>query len=215
MRLFGKAKKAPTPTETITRMRDTINMLEKKETYLQSKMDNEVVLAKKLMANKDKQGAMRCLKKKKLMEAQINKLSGARMTIEVQVAAIEGASINVEAMNVMKLGAQTMQSLHKNMTIDDVDKTMDHIRDQMDIANGISDALAEPLGPQFDEDEILNELEALEQENLDEALLNIHAPSVPVSKAQVSVGPVATKRTPVAVTDEEAELRALEESMAI
>jgi len=217
MNLFRKAKKAPTAHEAIGRMRDTLNMLEKKEVYLQSKMDNEVALAKKYMAAKDKQGAMRCLKKKKLMEAQINKLSGARMTIEVQVAAIEAAELNVITMKTMNEGAQTLRSLHNNMTIDDVDKTMDRVRDQMDLASEISDALAEPLGPQFDEDELLQELEDLERDTAEEIMQQIQAPAVPVgARVHVSAGgPIANKRVPVAVLDEDAEFRALEESMAV
>lgn len=38
---------------------------------------------------------------------------------------------------------------HRN--IDDVDSTMDSIRDQMDMANSISDALAQPFDTTLDE----------------------------------------------------------------
>jgi len=38
MNLFGKAKKAPTAKDSIMKLRETIEMLEKRETYLQKKL---------------------------------------------------------------------------------------------------------------------------------------------------------------------------------
>ena len=63
---------------------------------------------------------------------------------------------------------------------------MDDIRDQMDLANEISEAISQPVGfgAEFDEDELNQELEDLEQEELDEKLLDTgieSAPSVPLS----------------------------------
>ena len=56
MKLFGKAKKAPTAKEGITKMRETLEMLEKREAYLQSKIEHETQEAKKFMAAKNKRG---------------------------------------------------------------------------------------------------------------------------------------------------------------
>ncbi len=65
---------------------------------------------------------------------------------------------------------------------------MDDIREQMDLANEISDAISQPVnfGVEFDEDELNEELELLEQQELDEMLLEkgavtdlAEAPSVP------------------------------------
>jgi charged multivesicular body protein 4 len=57
--------------------------------------------------------------------------------------------------------------------INKVDNTMDDIREQMDLANEISDAISQPVnfGVEFDEDELNEELELLEQQELDELLL--------------------------------------------
>jgi charged multivesicular body protein 4 len=56
MKLFGKAKKGPTPQEGITKMRETLEMLEKREAYLQNKINHEIAEAKRHMANKNKRG---------------------------------------------------------------------------------------------------------------------------------------------------------------
>lgn len=64
---------------------------------------------------------------------------------------------------------------------------MDDIREQMDLANEISDAISQPVnfGAEFDEDELNEELEMLEQEELDAKLLDTGidlAPSVPSTR---------------------------------
>jgi len=210
MPLFEKKKQAPPPKESIAKLRETLDMLEKREQFLQKKMDKEVGEAKKYMQQKNKRAALMCLKRKKTYESQMEKIAGARMTIEQQVMTLEGANVSLEAMNAMKMGAQSMKSIHKDMNIDQVDDTMDEIREQMDIANEINEAISQPLGGDvLDEDELLAELEDLEQESLDEQLLG--------TKTPVAAMPSAPTKAPVkkkAVIDEDAELAALEASMA-
>lgn len=121
------------------------------------------------------------------------------MTIETQMMAIENANVNLETMGAMRAGAEAMKNIHGSMyvcspisdqdyanivcydrDINKVDTTMDDIRDQMDIANEISDAISRPvgMGEELDEDELLNELEELEQEELDAKMLDTPAPAV-------------------------------------
>jgi len=202
-------------------MRETLEMLEKREAHLQNKINHEQLEAKKFMAVKNKRAAIMCLKRKKAYEVQIDKMSGARMTIDAQLMAIEGANVSLETMNVMKMGAQTMKTIHNNITIEDVDNTMEEITEQMSIANEINEAISQPIGgADYDEDELNAELDALEQENLDEQMLSIHAPAaaVPTTPHSVKVSAPANangRNTVPPAIDEEAELRALEESMSL
>ena len=55
MNLFGKAKAKPSPKDSIIRLRETLDMLEKRERFLQVKIDNEVKLAK-ANVHKNKRG---------------------------------------------------------------------------------------------------------------------------------------------------------------
>ena len=184
-------------------------MLEKRENFLESKIEKEVTEAKKKMAAKDKKGALMCLKRKKAYEAQRDKLSGARMNIESQVMALEGASVTSETIKAMKTGAQAMKSLNQNMKVEDVDTVVDDIREQMDVQNEITDAISQPLGDIIDEDELLSELEGLEQEEIDAQLLNI--PSTGITAKM----PSAPTKTPTVKSkvDEDKELAALEAAM--
>jgi len=133
------------------------------------------------------------------------------MTIEQQVMTLEGANVSLEAMNAMKMGAASMKTIHKDMNIDQVDDIMDDIREQMDIANEINEAISQPLGGEvLDEDDLLSELEGLEQESLDEQLLGLG------TKEPLAKLPSAPQKAPAKkqAVDEDAELAALEASMA-
>lgn len=218
MRLFAAKKKGPTPAESIAKLRDTLDLLEKREEFLQKKIDKELAFAR-ANATKNKRAAMFALKRKKTYEVQISKLSGARMTIEQQLMAIEGATVSLEAMNAMKMGAGAMKAIHGEMNIDSVDATMDSIREQMDIANEIADSIAQPLGDPVDEDELEAELAELEAENIDQQLSQLNAPVSQLnSPMKLPTPPTtlpATSRQPVAVlSNEDDEFAALERSMA-
>jgi len=54
MRLFTKAKPSSAdPKESINKLRDTLDLLEKRESYLQAKCEKEVVDAKKIFAGEE------------------------------------------------------------------------------------------------------------------------------------------------------------------
>jgi len=225
MNLFGKAKKVPTAQESIMKLKDTLEVLEKREKYLETKIEKELTEAKK-NATKNKRGALMALKRKKAYEGQIEKIAGARLTIEQQLMAIEDANVNVEAISAMRSGASALRNIHGNMNINKVDDVMDEIRDQMDLAKEITDAISQPVGfgQEFDDDELAKELDDLEQEGLDSQILDVRPINGKVANKGVddtdSVAfPVAPNNVPPPVADglsaEERELKELEASMAV
>jgi hypothetical protein len=54
-RLFGKAQSAPPPSESIKKLKEALDMLEKREKYLEKRCADELVNAKKNAA-KNKRG---------------------------------------------------------------------------------------------------------------------------------------------------------------
>merc|ERR1712137_748099 len=64
-----------------------------------------------------------------------------------------------------RMGAHTMRGIHNHMTVDQVDDTMDEIREQMDVAAEINEAISQPLGGELiDEADLESQLEALAAE---------------------------------------------------
>ncbi|KAI9317694.1 Snf7-domain-containing protein [Dichotomocladium elegans] len=210
---FGKAKAKTSAKDAIYKLRETLDMLEKRQAFLEAKANNELKTAK-LNATKNRRVALLALKRKKAYENNIEKINGARMTIETQMMAIENANVNLETMSAMRAGAEAMKNIHGSMDINKVDTTMDDIRDQMDIANEISEAISRPvgMGEELDEEELLNELEELEQEELDSKMLDTPAPAVITPNVPVH-HPV--HKGSVSEDEEEAELKALQASMSM
>ncbi|XP_042263341.1 charged multivesicular body protein 4b [Thunnus albacares] len=182
----GKGGKAPTPQEAIQRLRETEEMLAKKQDFLEKKIDHELMTAKK-NGTKNKRAALQALKRKKRYEQQLAQIDGTLSTIEFQREALENANTNTEVLKNMGMAAKAMKAAHENMDIDKVDDLMAEITEQQEVAQEISDVISRPIGfgQDYDEDELMAELEELEQEELDKNLLEIEGtedvplPSVP------------------------------------
>ncbi|KAL7827477.1 hypothetical protein SRHO_G00331950 [Serrasalmus rhombeus] len=182
----GKGGKGPTPQEAIQKLRETEAMLTKKQEFLEQKIEAELLTAKK-NGTKNKRAALQALKRKKRYEKQLAQIDGTLSTIEFQREALENANTNTEVLKNMGFAAKAMKNAHQNMDIDKVDDLMQDITEQQELAQEISDAISRPVGfgEEFDEDELLAELEELEQEELDNTLLeiggteNVPLPSVP------------------------------------
>lgn len=133
---FGKAKSKTTAKDAIYKLRETLDMLEKRQAFLEAKANNELKTAK-ANATKNRRGnhmhtvsaflcihelipcpitvALLALKRKKAYENNIEKINGARMTIETQMMAIENANVNLETMSAMRAGAEAMKNIHGSM----------------------------------------------------------------------------------------------------
>lgn len=199
MKLFGRAKKAPTPQESIAKIRETISILGKREEFLEKKANDQVAEARKCLAAKNKRGALTCLKRKKLYESQLASITAAHDKLEQQAMTIEGATATMEAMTVMKEGATAMKTIHKNMTVEQVENTMEDVREQMDVADEINQAIAQPMGNDaLDEDELMGELEQLEQQNMDEQLLSLPTAAGETVAGAAQAAPAAAAAAPAA-----------------
>ena len=162
MPLFGRKKKAPVSGESIARLRATMDLLQTRETFLQTRIDKEAADAKRYVSQKNNRQALQCLKRKRAYEAQLDKVGKTRFSIETQTMALEQATVNVEAIHAMKMGSESMRAIQGDMTLEDVDNSMDDITDQLGIAGEISDAISQSVGGDvFDDDDLLAELEGL------------------------------------------------------
>ncbi|CAN0397556.1 unnamed protein product, partial [Ectocarpus fasciculatus] len=151
-----------------------------RENHIQKKIKAQLLDAKAKSSAKDKRGALFALKRKKMYEGEVNKLNGARMTLESQIIALEGSNMNMQTFNAMRSGAKAMQDARGRLDVDQVDDVMDDIKDEMDIAEQIGDAIARPADDLFDDDALLEELDMLEEAYLEEQLLA--PPAVPTAR---------------------------------
>ncbi|XP_044263333.1 charged multivesicular body protein 4b [Tribolium madens] len=205
-KMFGKKEeKAPSTGEAIQKLRETEDMLIKKQEYLESKIEQEILTAKK-NASKNKRAAIQALKRKKRYEKQLQQIDGTLSTIEMQREALEGANTNTAVLKTMKNAADALKNAHLNMDVDEVHNMMDDIADQQDLATEISNAISNPVGfgEDMDEDELEKELEALEEEALEEKLVEVPTPLPAVPTGEIS------KPKPAKKVEEDDDMKELE-----
>lgn len=207
----GKGSKGPSPQEAIQKLRDTEEMLTKKQEFLEKKIEQELAAARK-HGTKNKRVALLALKRKKRYEKQLAQIDGTLSTIEFQREALENANTNTEVLKNMGFAAKAMKAAHDNMDIDKVDELMQDIADQHEVAHEISDAISKPIGfgEEFDEDELLAELEELEQEELDKNLLEVHGPET-VPLPNVPAGSLPAKPAKKKQDEDEDDMKELED----
>ena len=138
------------------------------------------------------------------------------MTLETQVMNLESAAQNAETMKAMKSGTSQMKRIRQETDIEQVDDLMDEIKEEMEMADEISNALAQPVDPLLaDEDDLVAELEELKAEDVTEQLLepmkkmDMQLPEVPSGEL-----PTVPSSIPNATREEEAELKQLEAELA-
>ncbi|XP_028290656.1 charged multivesicular body protein 4c [Gouania willdenowi] len=174
-----RSRGTPSPQEAIHKLRETEEMLTKKQDYLEKRIEQELATAKK-HGTKNKRAALAALKRKKRLEQQLTQIDGTLSTIEFQREALENSHTNTEVMKNMGYAAKAMKQVHENMDIDKIEDMMQDITEQQDVAQEISEAISRPFGETYDEDELMAELEELEQEALDEGMMSMGGlPSVP------------------------------------
>lgn len=251
MFLFRKSKKKhSTGVDGATvSLKENIRVIQKREEHLLECVRNELSTAKSLV-DKDRRSksssfsrflidsgnyaksiipeAALALKKKKHYEKEIERLSGTRFALEQQVLALEGASLNVETLNSLRSGAATLATLHKKVDAGSIDEAMDEVREQLDLANEISEAIAQPFSTGAEEG-ISDELDELQQEVLNERLLDDGLTAAPQAAVpdrkekilgptpvfpEVEKAPFASAPSSGAEIDDQAELEELRASMA-
>lgn len=197
----------------IERLDTTIELLEKREAVLEKKCEQELLKAKAFMEKKNKTGALQCMKRKKMYEEQMSNIAAQKVNMETMKFAIQNTAMNKEVLETQRRAAQDLTRMNKTMNAEQVEEDMDNLREAMDQAKTVSEAIGQPLDDGLlDEDELMQELEdelgQLEElENAPKAKANTKPEALPAMPALPNK-PMPAKQ-PVVDEDEEA-LRQLE-----
>jgi len=206
MNLFGKKKQAgPSLADSIKQLREAMDTLEKREQHISKQIQLTLNEAKKKSKLKDKRGALFQLKRKKMLEKQIDQIYGKKSNIETQIMALENAAGNKEVLGAMRRGADALRRTVQETDVDKVADVMEDITDSMAVADELGDAMSQPIGNVIDDDELTNELEEMERDLINEDLLK--APEVPVHKIEsVESNQVEYKAAPAKVNNNKKEV---------
>ena len=164
--LFGnKNKKSITVTNNnilvMNNLRDKIEILNQRNKYIEGRISEALIEAKIKLENKDKNGALLSLKRKKMFEEEIEKNNGMLLVLENQIFTLEGASMNKQLVDAMKLGQSTIKKIHTEMDPSKIEDLMDDINESNENDKTIQNAMAQPIRDMYNDSELLEELEEL------------------------------------------------------
>ncbi|KAK5913991.1 hypothetical protein CgunFtcFv8_008464 [Champsocephalus gunnari] len=163
--VFGRKSQPSRVTEQdkailqLKQQRDKLKQYHKR-IYLQ--LQKERLLAKQLLKDGKKEKALLLLKKKRYQDQLLEKTENQISNLEHMVQDIEFMQIEMKVIEGLKVGNDCLKSMHKIMSIEDVERIMDETQDSIDYQKQIDELLAGAL-TQEDEDAVLAELEAITQ----------------------------------------------------
>jgi len=150
--------------------RDKLKQYQKK---LQVIAHKEIEIAKQCLAQGNKRKALISLKKKKYQEQLLEKTDAQLMNLEDLTNSIEYALVEKQVLDGLAKGNEVLKEIHKEMSVEAVQKLMDDTADAIEYQNEINEILSGQMTAQ-DEEDVLRELEELQQQELESQM-----PAVP------------------------------------
>ncbi|KAG9473483.1 hypothetical protein GDO78_004013 [Eleutherodactylus coqui] len=166
--IFGRKKRSRVTEQDkavlqLKQQRDKLKQYQKKIT-LQLQREREV--AKQLLHDGKKEKAKLLLKKKRYQEQLLEKTDNQISNLEKMVEDIEFAQIEMKVIEGLKIGNDCLKKMHEVMSIEEVERIMDETQEGIEYQRQIDELLAGSLTTE-DEEAILEELEAITQEDLE------------------------------------------------
>jgi len=145
----------------INELRENIDLIEKRNLFIEKKKNNLIIEAKVKLNNNDKKGALLILNKKKKIEEEINKNQGSQLLLENQLSNLESANLNKHIINSLSKSNKAIHNLNKDLNVDNIEELMDDIQEEQDNYNTIQSIMEQPLQQIYEDDDLNKELEEL------------------------------------------------------
>lgn len=161
--------------------RDKLHQYQKKITII---TDRETSIARECLRNGDKKRALLALRRKKYQESLLTKTDQQLAQLEILTNDVEFALVQKDVVFGLQQGTKVLKEIHKEMGgIENVEKLMGESAEARAYQEEISEMLAGRM-TNADEDEVEDELEALEAEVMGGKVSLPDAPTkeLPVSK---------------------------------
>ena len=130
-----------------------------------NQIDNNVIIflrkSKELYTSGNKKNALYNLKLKKMYEREKEKLESINFNIETQIFSIESMDLIIVTAETLKHTSVHMKSMNTTLDIDKIESTMEELQDHKSINEELQNIFSESISLDFNEDELLEELETL------------------------------------------------------
>jgi len=159
----GEKDKETNNLKIINELRENIDLIEKRNLFIEKQKNNLIIEAKAKLNNNDKKGALLILNKKKKIEEEINKNQGSQLLLENQLSNLESANLNKHIINSLSKSNKAIHTLNKDLNVDKIEELMDDIQEEKDNYNTIQSIMEQPLQQIYEDDDLNKELEELEE----------------------------------------------------
>jgi len=146
--------------------------------------------------------ALQVMKRKKMYEAQRDKLIDTQFNVESMAHQQEAADITAITVAAMAAGQAKLQKQKESISIEKVERLTDDIAEVTEDLNDITDLLSKPLGMAAadDEDEFAAEFERMQEEHAAEQMLDLRfSEAASIDEAPVPTGPVSAPASSTAL----------------
>jgi len=160
--------------------RDKLKQYQKK---IQGVLDREEVIAKEQLAQGRKDKALIALRRRKYQQSLLSKTDEQLFNLEQLVSTIEFSVVEVSVVHGLKQGNEVLKQIHKEMSLESVEKLMEETAEAREYQREIGDMLANTLSLDEEED-VQKELLALQRDILateDSPLTEAQFPEVPAT----------------------------------
>lgn len=141
--------------------RDKLRQYQKRITVITTR---ETEIARECLAKGDKAKALLALRRKKYQESLLSKTDSQLEQLEKLTSSVEFAQVQKDVVFGLQQGTQVLNMIHKEMGgLEGVEKMMADTEEARRYQQEISEALAGQMSNE-DEDEVEDELEAMERE---------------------------------------------------
>ncbi|RSH91019.1 Vacuolar protein sorting-associated protein 20 [Saitozyma podzolica] len=179
--------------------RDKMKQYQKR---LQVVLDREQEIAKEALqagnkASRCVRRALTALRQRKYQEQLLLKTDSQLQTLQELVSSIEFTQIQATVMHGLEMGNDVLKQLHKEMSLERVERLMDQTREGVEYQQEIDEALMSQMSPE-EEEAVQAELERLQQEAMP-AIPNV-PDAQPVTLPNVPVEEPSAEETPAEPT---------------
>ncbi|XP_075701333.1 charged multivesicular body protein 6 [Rhinoderma darwinii] len=166
--IFGRKRRSRVTEQDkavlqLKQQRDKLKQYQKKIT---SQLQREREVARQLLRDGKKEKAKLLLKKKRYQEQLLEKTDNQISNLEKMVEDLEFAQIELKVIEGLKIGNDCLKKMHEVMSIEEVERIMDETQEGLEYQRQIDELLSGSLTTE-DEEAILEELEAITQEDLE------------------------------------------------
>ncbi|NXQ43357.1 CHMP6 protein, partial [Catharus fuscescens] len=190
--LFGRKRRSRVTEQdrAVLQQRDKLRQYQKR---LSLGLERERALARQLLRDGKNTGlkAMLLLKKKRYQEQLLDKTENQISNLERMVQDIEFTQIEMKVIEGLKIGNECLNKMHQVMSIEEVERIIGETQDAVEYQRQIDELLAGSLTEE-DEDAILEELNAITQEQLELP----EVPSEPLPEKIPEVSPIKNRPKP-------------------